>query len=84
MLPFITEETRERILDEALPDTASWSRQIIHLVKEKNPEVNAAIIETANKTNLDPKAVALGAFLAYMMLDDADAQENSVIDNLIG
>ena len=38
---------------------------------EENPEVNSAILEVANNTDLDPKAVALGAFMTYRMLEMA-------------
>ena len=40
-------------------------------LKEENPEVNSAILEVANNTDLDPKAVALGAFMTYRMLEMA-------------
>ena len=44
---------------------------MIHYIKEENPEVNSAIIELANKTGLDPKAVATGAYAIYKMLETA-------------
>jgi len=48
-------------------------------IKEENPEINSAILEITKKTELDPKAVALGAFVVYRMIeaavDEADAAE---------
>ena len=44
---------------------------MIHYIKDENPEVNSAIIELANKTDLDPKAVATGAYAVYKMLEMA-------------
>ena len=84
MLPFISEEIRERITNEALEDVSGWSKRMIHQIKENNPEVNSAIIEAANRTNFDPKAIALGAYLTYIMLEGADVSENAAIDELIG
>ena len=42
---------------------------MIHYIKEENPEINTAIIEAANKTNLDPKAIALGAYMTYALIE---------------
>lgn len=44
---------------------------MIHYLKEENPEINTAIIEAANNTELDPKAVALGAYMTYILLERA-------------
>lgn len=53
---------------------------MIHYLKEENPEINTAIIEAANNSDLDPKAVALGAYMTYSLLEtamkDADALMN--------
>lgn len=83
MLPLITEDLKESILPEALADVANWRKKMIHYIKEENPEVNAIIIEAAQQTNLDPKAIALGAYLTYLLLERADKAEASVLDNII-
>ena len=83
MLPLITEDIKELMLTEILPDVASWRKKMIHYIKEENPEVNAIIIEAAQQTNLDPKAIALGAYLTYISLERADKAESSVIENLL-
>lgn len=49
---------------------------MIHYIKDENPEVNSAIVELANKTDLDPKAVATGAYVVYKMLEAAFSEQN--------
>ena len=44
-------------------------KKMIHYIKDENPEINTAIIEAANKTDLDPKAVALGAYMTYNLIE---------------
>ena len=83
MLPLITEDIKESLLTETLPDVAEWRKKMIHYIKEENPEVNALIIESAQQTNLDPKAIALGAYLTYVALEKADKAETSVIENML-
>lgn len=41
------------------------------ILKKKIPEINSAIIEAANNTDLDPKAVALGAYMTYTLIEMA-------------
>ena len=83
MLPLITEDIKESLLEETIPDVAEWRKKMIHYIKEENPEVNALIIESAQQTSLDPKAIALGAYLTYVALEKADKAETSVIENML-
>ena len=83
MLPLITEDIKESMMAEILPDVGGWRKKMIHYIKEENPEVNALIIESAQQTNLDPKAIALGAYLTYVALEKADKAETSVIDDML-
>ena len=69
MLPVITEEISQSIFDEIFVDMPQWRKKMIHYIKDENPEINSAIIEAANKTELDPKAIALGAYMSYLMLE---------------
>ena len=57
-----------------------WRKNMIHYIKDENPEINSAIIEAANKTNLDPKAVALGAYMSYLMLEQADKEADAIMN----
>lgn len=80
MLPVITEEIAQKIFDEIFIDMPKWRKEMIHYIKDENPEINSAIIEAANRTELDPKAVALGAYMSYMMLELA-AKDNDALLN---
>lgn len=81
MLPIITEEISSEIFSEVFQDVQGWRKQMVHYMKEENPEVNTAILEVAKyNENIDLKAVALGAYLAYRMLENAS--ENKSADSL--
>ncbi len=70
MQPLISIENVEKVVSEILKDTHSWRKGMIHYIKNENPELNTAIIEIAQKTDLDPKATALGAYMAYKLLEN--------------
>ena len=78
VLPLITEEMGTEVFEEVFKDINSWRKTMIHYIKDENPEVNTAIIEAANKTSLDPKAVALGAYMTYKLLELAAKEENQM------
>lgn len=80
MLPLITEEMGVIVFEEVFSDVQAWRKQMIHYMKEENPEINTAIIEAANKTSLDPKAVALGAYMTYKLLEIASNEESSFVE----
>ena len=82
MLPIISEEIAKHAFEEIFKDMPAWRKQMIHYLKEENPEVNTAIIEAANKTDLDPKAVALGAYMTYLLIEMA-AKENDALMNFV-
>lgn len=71
MLPIISEENFQSVIDELLLDIPTWRKSMIHYIKDENPEINSAIVELSNKTDLDPKAVATGAYAVYKMLEAA-------------
>ena len=80
MLPIISEEIAASIFSEVFQDMPAWRKKMIHYLKEENPEINTAIIEAANNSDLNPKAVALGAYMTYRLLElamkEADAMMN--------
>ena len=80
MLPVISEDVANTAFSEIFEDMPAWRNRMIHYIKEENPEINTAIIEAANKTDLDPKAVALGAYMTYLMIELA-AKENDAMMN---
>lgn len=82
MLPIISEEIATQAFSEIFKDMPAWRKEMIHYLKEENPEINTAIIEIANKTDLDPKAVALGAYMTYLLIELA-TKENEELMNFV-
>ena len=80
MLPIVTEDQTSLAFAEIFQDVHGWRKKMIHYIKEENPEINTAIIEAANNTDLDPKAVALGAYMTYILLETAAREEDSFSD----
>ena len=83
MLPIVSEENAAEAFSEIFKDMPAWRKKMIHYVKDENPEINTAIIETANQTNLDPKAVALGAYMTYALIELA-MKDNDALMNFQG
>ncbi len=75
MLPIISEDHASLVFAEIFQDVHAWRKKMIHYIKEENPEINTAIIEAANNTELDPKAVALGAYMTYILIETAARDE---------
>lgn len=76
MLPIITEEISSEIFSEVFQDVQSWRKNMVQYLKEENPEVNAAILEVAKyDEGIDLKAVALGAYLSYRLIEVATDNE---------
>ena len=75
MLPIVTPEQSSLCFAEIFQDVHSWRKKMIHYIKDENPEINQAIIEAAQSTDLDPKAVALGAYMTYILLETAMKEE---------
>ncbi len=83
MLPIISEENAAAAFSEIFKDMPTWRKKMIHYLKDENPEINTAIIEAANQTSLDPKAVALGAYMTYALIELA-MKDNEDIMNFQG
>ena len=80
MLPIISEENAAIAFSEIFQDMPAWRKKMIHYIKEENPEVNTAIIEAANQTDLDPKAVALGAYMTYTLIELAMKDSDNLMN----
>lgn len=80
MLPIISEENAAVAFSEIFKDMPGWRKKMIHYIKDENPEINTAIIEAANRTDLDPKAVALGAYMTYTLVELA-MKDNDALMN---
>ena len=79
MLPVITEDIATTAFAEIFEDMPAWRKKMIHYIKDENPEINTAIIEAANKTSLDPKAVALGAYMVYLFIEMAANDSDAIM-----
>ena len=76
MLPIVSQEQSTLCFAEIFQDVHTCRKKMIHYIKEENPEINSAIIEAAQNTDLDPKAVALGAYMTYVLLETAMKEES--------
>ena len=64
------------IFGEVFQDVQSWRKNMVQYLKEENPEINTAILEVAKyDENIDLKAVALGAYLSYRLIELATEDE---------
>lgn len=79
MLPVVSEEMAMAAFSEIFKDMPAWRKNMIHYIKEENPEINSAIIEAANNSDLDPKAVALGAYMVYALIEMAMDENDKII-----
>ena len=81
MLPIITEEVSTEIFGEVFQDMQSLRKNMVQYLKEENPEVNTAILEVAkHDESIDLKAVALGAYLSYRLIEVAAESDGLVIE----
>ena len=81
MLPIITEDMSAEIFSEAFKDVQAWRKNMVQYLKEENPEINSAILEVAkHDERIDLKAVALGAYLSYRLLEVATENDGRSIE----
>ena len=81
MLPIITEDMSAEIFSEAFKDVQAWRKNMVQYLKEENPEIKSAILEVAKyDETIDLKAVALGAYLSYRLLEVATENDGLAIE----
>ncbi len=80
MQPLISIDNVESLIEEIVSDIPTWRKEMIHYIKDENPELNTAIIELSQKTDLDPKALATGAYMAYKLLENEKADESNEVE----
>ena len=82
MLPIITEEMSTEIFGEVFQDVQAWRKNIVQYLKEENPEINTAILEVAKyDESIDLKAVALGAYISYRLMELATENDGLAIED---
>lgn len=74
MLPLVTEEVLNVVMAQLDASEEDWKRQMVHRIKEENPEVNTLLLEMATQTD-DPKAFILGGYVVYAAMELAARQE---------
>lgn len=81
MLPIITEEMSTEIFGEVFQDVQAWRKNMVQYLKEENPEINTAILEVAKyDEGIDLKAVALGAYISYRLIELATENDTLSIE----
>lgn len=81
MLPIITEELSTEVFSEVFQDVQAWRKNMVQYLKEENPEINTAILEVAKyDENIDLKAVALGAYISYRLIELATENDGLMIE----
>ena len=81
MLPIITEDISSEIYGEVFQDIQSWRKKMVQYLKEENPEINSAILEVAKyDEGIDLKAVALGAYLSYRLIETATETDGLFVE----
>ena len=81
MLPIITEDLSSELFSEVFQDVQSWRKSIVKYLKQENPEVNTAILEVAKfDESIYLKAVALGAYLSYRLIELAAENEGITLE----
>lgn len=75
MQPLISIDDVENLINEIVTDLPKWRKDMIHYIKDENPELNTAIIELSQKTDLEPKALATGAYMAYKLLENQNSED---------
>ena len=81
MLPIITEEVSAEVFGEVFQDIQGWRKNMVQYLKEENPEINSAILEVAKYDEaIDLKAVALGAYMSYRLIEIATENEGLTLE----
>lgn len=74
MLPVVTAEIREQLESIIASTPEEWKREMVHHLKEDNPEINALLLTLAQDAT-DAKQVILAGYLVYKALELAEESE---------
>jgi hypothetical protein len=75
LLPVVTPETRKKLDEYIAKSEEQWKREMIHHLKEENPEINSLLLELAQNST-DPKNVVMAGYLVYKALEMAQTEES--------
>ncbi len=71
MLPVVTADILESLEEVIQGSSDEWKREMVHHLKEDNPEVNSLLLNLAQDSP-DAKKVILAGYLVYKALEIAD------------
>jgi hypothetical protein len=74
MLPVVTADIRDEVEHIFAESSEDWKRDMIHHLKEDNPEVNSLLLNFAQASS-DPKKVIMAGYLVYKALERASENE---------
>lgn len=77
VLPVVSETIREQVLEQATSSSPEWRKEMIHRLKEMNPEVNALLLELAQGAT-DAKLVVMAGYAVYQALELALQEEDEM------
>ncbi len=75
MLPVVTSDIRESLEETILNASDEWKREMVHHLKEDNPEINSLLLNLA-QDSADAKKVILAGYLVYKALEVADEMQD--------
>ncbi len=75
MLPIVTTEILTALETDVQQALEDWKREMVHHVKEDNPEVNSLLLNLA-QSSADAKSVILAGYLVYRALELAEEAEH--------
>ena len=74
MLPIVTADIRESLEAQVEASVDDWKREMIHHIKEDNPELNTLLLRLAQDAQ-EPKHIILAGYMVYKALELADESE---------
>jgi hypothetical protein len=74
VLPVVTPTIRESLEEVIQNPTDEWKREMVHHLKEDNPEINTLLLSLAQGSS-DAKKVILAGYLVYKALEIAEENE---------
>jgi hypothetical protein len=74
VLPVVTSDIRETLEEIVQNSSDEWKREMVHHLKEDNPELNSLLLTLAQNSS-DAKKVILAGYLVYKALEIAEENE---------
>lgn len=74
MLPVVTSDIREHLEGIVENGSEEWKRDMVHHLKEDNPELNSLLLNLAQDAQ-DAKKVILAGYMVYKALEIAEQNE---------